>query len=71
MTGQPVIRYATRDDGTVELDEVLVENASIHIEKMNTAQWWIGIRIGDDMWHINLGAVNPRVKDYAHIEQDA
>ena len=68
--GGPVIRYATLADGTSELDEVIASNAWVHIEKMDGAQWCIGIRIGDDMWHINLGATNPGVKDYARIEKD-
>lgn len=66
---EPIIRYATLDDGTVELDEV-IGYGWMHLEKMNTAQWWIGLTVGGDTWHINLGAVNPRVKDYAHIEGD-
>ena len=65
---EPVIRYSTLIDGTEELDEVIAVG-TMHLEKMNAGQWWIGLNVGDRMWHINLGAGNPRVKDYASIEE--
>jgi hypothetical protein len=66
---EPIIRYADLIDGTTVLDEVIATNASIHLEKMNQAQWWMALHIGEREWHINLGAQNPRAKDYAFIEE--
>jgi len=65
----PIIRYADTPDGP-EFDEFIAHNADIHIEAMGEAQWWTGIKIGDRMWHINIGAKSPRAKGYAICEED-
>lgn len=62
----PIIRR----DSDGRLDEFVASGAEIHLEAMDESQWWLGIRIGDCHWHINLGAVNPRAKGYATCEPD-
>lgn len=59
-----------------ELDEVHATNPrSIHLELMDTGQWWLGIITSDNtVIHINLGVINKRAATYAHAEawpQDA
>jgi len=65
----PVIRYAEMPGGP-EFDEFIAKGADIHIEAMGDAQWWIGVKVGDRMWHINVGAKSPRAKGYAICEED-
>ncbi|HLS02457.1 MAG TPA: hypothetical protein VK054_10845 [Beutenbergiaceae bacterium] len=63
------IRYAELANGKTELDEVIIHGGTVHIEKMNTAQWWIGIDVDGRSWHLNLGGYGPAT-EYAFIEED-
>ena len=54
-----------------ELDEFIARNVDIHFEVMDTCQWWIGITAPDGrQWAINCGAVNPRARGYAIVEEE-
>lgn len=53
-----------------ELDEVVAENAHVHLEKMDEGRWWLAVMIGDRRVCVNLGVVNPRAKTYAFVETD-
>lgn len=67
----PIIRYATLDNGETEFDEFVAHNATVHVEAMGETSWWIGVTLPDGRsWAINLGAVNPRAKFYAICEED-
>lgn len=62
-------RIGLDQDGT--LDEFVVDHPDqVHFEAMDDNQWWIGIYKGDRWWHINCGAVNPRAKGFAMIEEN-
>src|SRR5690625_1710253 len=63
------IRYATLDDGTVELDEVVASNATVHLEKMDTASWWLGIGVNGEHLAVNLG-VDEDGDEFAHAEPE-
>ena len=63
------IRYATLDDGTVELDEVFADNATVHLEKMDTASWWLGIDVNGEHLAVNLG-VDEDGDEFAHAEPE-
>lgn len=64
----PTIRYA-KIAGEEVFDEFIAHNATIHLEAMGNASWWIGVEIDGRMWHINIGAHNDRVKSYAVCEE--
>jgi len=68
--GNPVIRHADMPGGP-EFDEFIAKGADIHLEAMGDCQWWIGVKVGDRMWHINVGAKSARAKGYAICEEDA
>lgn len=63
------IRYATLNDGTVELDEVVASNATVHLEKMDTASWWLGIGVNGEHLAVNLG-VDEYGNEFAHAEPE-
>ena len=58
----PADRITHRSDGPVDsegkpfLDEVLIHNATIHIEQMSGACYWIGITRGDEEWNLWLSS---------------
>ena len=54
-----------------QLDEVVAENARLHLEEMNDGQWWLGIYVGKHRVVVNLGVVNTQAKTYANAEADA
>lgn len=68
-TLEPIIQTESTPDGTI-LDEFVLTDCTIHLEAMDDTEYWIGVSKGDRMWHINLGAVNPHAKFYAHVEED-
>jgi hypothetical protein len=39
-----------------DIDEIVIENATVHIEQMSDRCWWIGIYRGDDYWMGNFTA---------------
>lgn len=68
MNENPIIRYAQMHDGET-FDEFIATDATVHIEAMGPASWWIGVTVDDRMWHINLGAENVRAKSFAVCEE--
>ena len=51
------------------LDEVLVNHCSVHIERMTTTEFWIGITRPDGkMLHVNIGTKRARVD--AMVQED-
>lgn len=45
-----------RLDNRGEFDELFVQDARVHVERMNTRAFWIGIEVkGGPMIHINTG----------------
>lgn len=67
----PVIRYADMPNGP-EFDEFIAENCRVHFEVMGQASWWMQVDLPDGRsWHINVGAMNQRVKSYARCDQVA
>ena len=53
-----------------EVDEFLANGANVHLEAMSDNCWWIGVEVPNvGVWHINLGAVNPKAKAYISVER--
>ena len=64
------MRIQFDDDGS--LDEFAADNATVHFERVDACSWWMCVDLPNgDSWHINVGAVNPRVKGFAHAELNA
>ena len=56
------------DDGGI--DEVIIDGGSVHMERMDTNSWFIGVDMPNgDYWQFWLGAKNRRTAvDFRHTE---
>lgn len=43
----PTIRY--NEDGT--LDEFICDQASVHLEQMDSGHWWLGVQLPDGTFY--------------------
>ena len=66
-TETPEIRYATLNDGTVELDEVVARNANVHLEVMADNAWWLSIESGGQVVHVNFGTKRAKITGFAEV----
>jgi hypothetical protein len=47
--------FEIRNDADGALDEVIAHNAFVHLERMDTNAWWLGITLPDGRCiHVNL-----------------
>jgi hypothetical protein len=57
----PLVRYARLDDDSVEFDEVVATNATVHLEKMNDRQFFLGVENSVGRVSVFLGAKRAHV----------
>lgn len=62
-----IVRTVPRDDPEGALDEVIARNANVHLEQMDTNAWWLGIDVGGESLHVQIGAKRANVT--AHAEE--
>jgi len=54
-------RWILRDDGMGELDEVVAHDAGVHLERMDTNAWYLGIQVGGEVLQVWIGAKRTKV----------
>jgi hypothetical protein len=62
----PIIREVTmigKDEP--ELDEVIAQNASVHLEAMADNHWWMLIQAGGKDVHVNLSTKRAKISAFA------
>lgn len=63
-------KATVRLDDRKEFDELLVDRADVHIERLDGKAFWIGIYAkGGTGWMVNTGVV--RGKWYFNVQEDA
>ena len=41
-------------DDADSVDDLVVRNCTVHLERMDTTYYWIGITVGDETIHIDI-----------------
>jgi hypothetical protein len=54
------VRHVTRTDGRTEFDEIVAENACVHLEKMNDGRFFLLIETQRERVYFSIFAKNPR-----------
>jgi len=52
-------------DGRPALDEIVADDASIHLEQMAHDHWFMGIEAGGKYFHLNFGVADGKL--YVHL----
>ena len=62
-------------DGRPALDEIVADQAMIHLEQMSHDHWWMGIEAGGKYFHLNLtlhqGRLGVHLSDQGEGEEDS
>jgi hypothetical protein len=64
----PEVRYVDLITGENVLDEVVAQNASVHLEAMDDNHWWLGITAGGTTVHVNLYTKRAKIIAHAEVE---
>lgn len=48
-------------DGRPALDEIVADDAAVHLEKMSHDHWWMGLEAGGKYFHLNFGVQEGRL----------
>lgn len=67
----PELRYVELTDGETELDEVVAQNAYVHLEAMSENHWWLLVTSGDQSVHVNFYTKRAKISGHAEVEEDA
>jgi hypothetical protein len=66
---EPEVRYVDLTTGEKNvLDEVVAQNASVHLEAMDDNHWWLGITAGGSTVRVNLYTKRAKIIAHAEVE---